>query len=141
MRGCSTLSLTPARCTSPLTYRVRTCTHRLGPTGPPSSATNGTASTSAEAPSPQHAVVPARGLPGRDYGALDRTQYGLFVQFFRQASPYIEGHRGRTFVISIPGEVRECVEPSLHCSLCWCWKGEPVVFLLESSMRRWRTFF
>ncbi|KAL6785069.1 LCI8A [Auxenochlorella protothecoides x Auxenochlorella symbiontica] len=105
MRGCSTLSLTPARCTSPLTYRVRTCTHRLGPTGPPSSTTNGTASTSAEAPSPQHAVVPARGLPGRDYGALDRTQYGLFVQFFRQASPYIEGHRGRTFVISIPGEV------------------------------------
>ncbi|RMZ52192.1 hypothetical protein APUTEX25_001582, partial [Auxenochlorella protothecoides] len=82
-----------------------TCTHRLGPTGPPSSTTNGTASTSAEAPSPQHAVVPARGLPGRDYGALDRTQYGLFVQFFRQASPYIEGHRGRTFVISIPGEV------------------------------------
>ena len=41
----------------------------------------------------------------RDYGSLDRSQYGLFVQFFRQASPYIEGHRGRTFVIAIPGEV------------------------------------
>lgn len=41
----------------------------------------------------------------RDYGSLDRSQYGLFVQFFRQASPYIEGHRGRTFVIAVPGEV------------------------------------
>ncbi|EFN52161.1 hypothetical protein CHLNCDRAFT_7287, partial [Chlorella variabilis] len=28
-----------------------------------------------------------------------------FVQFFRQASPYIEGHRSRTFVLAIPGEV------------------------------------
>lgn len=27
------------------------------------------------------------------------------MQFFRQASPYIEGHRGRTFVLAIPGEV------------------------------------
>ena len=28
-----------------------------------------------------------------------------FVLFFRGASPYIEGHRGRTFVVLIPGEV------------------------------------
>jgi len=27
------------------------------------------------------------------------------VDFFRQASPYIAGHRGRTFVVVIPGEV------------------------------------
>jgi len=27
------------------------------------------------------------------------------VSFFRGASPYIEGHRGRTFVVLIPGEV------------------------------------
>lgn len=38
--------------------------------------------------------------------ALERKDFSKFVQFFRQASPYIEGHRGRTFVIVIPGEVR-----------------------------------
>ncbi|KAL3139784.1 hypothetical protein ABBQ38_004086 [Trebouxia sp. C0009 RCD-2024] len=38
-------------------------------------------------------------------GALERKDYAKFVQFFRQASPYIEGHRGRTFVVVIPGEV------------------------------------
>ncbi|KAL0031769.1 hypothetical protein WJX79_006380 [Trebouxia sp. C0005] len=37
--------------------------------------------------------------------ALERKDFGKFVQFFRQASPYIEGHRGRTFVVVIPGEV------------------------------------
>lgn len=47
-----------------------------------------------------------RVLRERDYGALDKSQFRLFVQFFRQASPYIEGHRGRTFVLAIPGEVR-----------------------------------
>ena len=36
---------------------------------------------------------------------LRREDFSKFVQFFRQASPYIEGHRGRTFVIVIPGEV------------------------------------
>lgn len=41
----------------------------------------------------------------RTNGSLDTSQYGLFVKFFRQASPYIEGHRGRSFVIAIPGEV------------------------------------
>lgn len=35
------------------------------------------------------------------------------LQFFRQASPYIEGHRGRTFVLAIPGEVRRCGPPRL----------------------------
>lgn len=37
----------------------------------------------------------------REYGALDRSQYAQFVRFFRQASPYVEGHRGRTFVVSL----------------------------------------
>ena len=37
--------------------------------------------------------------------ALERKDFGKFVQFFRQASPYIEGHRGKTFVVVIPGEV------------------------------------
>ena len=46
-----------------------------------------------------------RVLRDRDHGALDKSQFRLFVQFFRQASPYIEGHRGRTFVLAIPGEV------------------------------------
>lgn len=43
--------------------------------------------------------------PRDSMGSLEKSQYGLFVRFFRQASPYIEGHRGRTFVIAIPGEV------------------------------------
>eukprot|EP00775_Hariotina_reticulata_P009747 gene9747-9905_t len=38
-------------------------------------------------------------------GSEDGQDYGKFVQFFRQASPYIEGHRGRTFVVVIPGDV------------------------------------
>lgn len=38
--------------------------------------------------------------------ALERKDYSSFVTFFRQASPYIEGHRGRTFVVVVPGEVR-----------------------------------
>lgn len=40
-----------------------------------------------------------------EYGALEKSQYNLFVQFFRQATPYIEGHRGRTFVLVLPGEI------------------------------------
>lgn len=53
---------------------------------------------------PPTAIVP-RGLRELDYGTLDKSQYGLFVQFFRHASPYIEGHRGRIFVLAIPGDV------------------------------------
>ena len=49
----------------------------------------------------------------REYGALDRSQYSLFVQFFRQATPYIEGHRGRTFVLVLPGEIVDN-KPILH---------------------------
>ena len=55
---------------------------------------------------PTPAVPLPRSLRARDYGALDKSQYATFVRFFRQASPYIEGHRGRTFVLAIPGEVR-----------------------------------
>ena len=46
-------------------------------------------------------------------GALDRADHGKFVQFFRMASPYIEGHRGNTFVVLLPGEVRLCLHPFL----------------------------
>ena len=52
----------------------------------------------------QWAPLPETGQDLTD-GALQRKDYGKFVQFFRQASPYIEGHRGRTFVVVIPGEV------------------------------------
>ena len=48
-------------------------------------------------------------------GALDRADHGKFVHFFRMASPYIEGHRGNTFVVLLPGEVK----PSLHPLFCW----------------------
>ncbi len=36
---------------------------------------------------------------------LAKQDFAKFVQFFRQASPYVEGHRGKTFVIVIPGAV------------------------------------
>jgi hypothetical protein len=38
-------------------------------------------------------------------GALAKADYAKFVHFFRSASPYIAGHRGRTFVIVVPGNV------------------------------------
>ena len=37
--------------------------------------------------------------------AMSQADLGLFVRFLHTASPYVAGHRGRTFVISIPGEV------------------------------------
>uniref|UniRef100_A0A7S3RA34 amino-acid N-acetyltransferase n=1 Tax=Dunaliella tertiolecta TaxID=3047 RepID=A0A7S3RA34_DUNTE len=43
--------------------------------------------------------------PGPGSGKLHPRDYPKFVQFFRHASPYIAGHRGRTFVIVIPGNV------------------------------------
>lgn len=48
---------------------------------------------------PQGAVTSAA------QSALRPTDFYSFVHFFRQASPYIEGHRGRTFVVCCPGEV------------------------------------
>lgn len=47
----------------------------------------------------------------RNSGALERDEYGKFVQFFRQASPYIEGHRARTFVVVIPGAIQGAQYP------------------------------
>jgi hypothetical protein len=54
-------------------------------------------------PSPAASQAPSCKLD-RNSGALERDEYGKFVQFFRHATPYIEGHRSRTFVIVIPGE-------------------------------------
>ena len=38
-------------------------------------------------------------------GALQPDEHSDFVRFFRMASPYVEGHRGRIFVLVLPGEV------------------------------------
>lgn len=38
--------------------------------------------------------------------------YSAFVNHFRTASPYIEGHRGRTFVLVIPSEVITSFHPA-----------------------------
>lgn len=43
--------------------------------------------------------------PRKPPGSLRKKDFRKFVHFFRQASPYIEGHREKTFVIVIPGEV------------------------------------
>lgn len=37
--------------------------------------------------------------------AVPTEGFAKVVQFARLASPYIEGHRGRTFVVLIPGDV------------------------------------
>lgn len=70
---------------------------------------------------PQPSQGPACKLD-RNSGALERDEYGKFVQFFRQASPYIEGHRARTFVVVIPGAIQWAQHPGLSSScldLCW----------------------
>lgn len=48
-------------------------------------------------------------------GKLQPQDYLKFVQFFRHASPYIAGHRGRTFVIVVPGSVSEGVPAPVLC--------------------------
>ncbi|GLC55697.1 hypothetical protein PLESTB_001015800 [Pleodorina starrii] len=45
------------------------------------------------------------GNSGYASSGLSKQDFGKFVQFFRQASPYVEGHRGKTFVIVVPGNV------------------------------------
>jgi amino-acid N-acetyltransferase len=37
--------------------------------------------------------------------AIDKNDYSKFVRFLHLASPYVAGHRSRTFVIVLPGEV------------------------------------
>lgn len=37
--------------------------------------------------------------------AIDRADYGKFVRYLHLASPYVVGHRSRTFVVVLPGEV------------------------------------
>lgn len=44
-------------------------------------------------------------------GALQPEDHDNFVRFFRMASPYVEGHRGRIFVLVLPGEVNPHEEP------------------------------
>ncbi|PNH03296.1 Amino-acid acetyltransferase, partial [Tetrabaena socialis] len=58
---------------------------------------------SVQAPT-QEATAVANGN-GNGTSGLSKQDFGKFVQFFRQASPYVEGHRGKTFVIVIPGNV------------------------------------
>ena len=53
----------------------------------------------------ESSATPQQRPPPLASGGLVKSDYGKFVQFFRQASPYIEGHRGRTFVIVVPGNV------------------------------------
>ncbi len=54
----------------------------------------------------------------------------LFVRFLHTASPYVAGHRGRTFVVTIPGEVvarkerlYPLLEGALQLQLCPGGKG------------------
>lgn len=75
------------------------------------------------------AAVAASGRLGRNAAAaasskgeaLTQSDYSLFVKFLHMASPYVAGHRGRIFVVVIPGEVvvqRERLYPLLEGG-CW----------------------
>lgn len=89
-------TLTPACCH----FKIQASTASAGPNPVPAKPQPAGSNATTSAPS----ALP-RVLRDREYGSLDKSQYGLFVQFFRHASPYIEGHRGRTFVLAIPGEL------------------------------------
>lgn len=66
----------------------------------------------------QAGAVPAPSSDGEgNKGALEKSEYAKFVQFFRQASPYIEGHREKVFVIVVPGLVRDRLSPQ-HLIYC-----------------------
>ena len=58
-------------------------------------------------------------------GALQPEDHKDFVRFFRMASPYVEGHRGRIFVLVLPGEVNPCQQafsaygPRKSIDACW----------------------
>jgi amino-acid N-acetyltransferase len=49
---------------------------------------------------PEHKATAAPALE-----AIEKTDYSKFVRFLHLASPYVAGHRSRTFVIVLPGEV------------------------------------
>ena len=51
---------------------------------------------------PTHAL---HGSPERGPGTVEQSDYAKFVRYLHLASPYVIGHRNRTFVIVIPGEV------------------------------------
>jgi amino-acid N-acetyltransferase len=55
-------------------------------------------------PPPPPAAEGADAAPGEN-GALGRADYAKFVRYMHLASPYVAGHRGRTFVVVLPGAV------------------------------------
>lgn len=52
-------------------------------------------------------------------GTLPKSDFTKFVEFFRKASPYIQGHVNRTFVVVIPGLV-SCMAPHAVRLLLLC---------------------
>ena len=68
---------------------------------------------------------------------LLQSDHAKFVRFFRQASPYIEGHRGRTFVIVVPGYVGSRGVRIFACrqlDLCMSWQVSSDRSLLNSIL-------
>ena len=49
---------------------------------------------------------------------VERQEYDKFVHYFRSAGPYIEGFRGCTFVLVVPGEVRK-LKSSFSALMVW----------------------
>ena len=48
----------------------------------------------------------SNGAPAPHSSRVEKQDYPKFVHFFRSAGPYIEGFRGCTFVLVVPGEAR-----------------------------------
>ena len=73
--------------------------------------------------------------------SLPKGDFTKFVRYFRQASPYIEGHRGRTFVIVVPGEVgcglRSPDSKHAACTRPLGFRGTRVNRQGKDARRRW----
>ena len=83
--------------------------YSLSPKAPPAITQESLSTLSRDEVSGTNDTCVKAGFSGREApasnGALERRDFGKFVQFFRMSSSYIAGHRSRLFVICLPGEV------------------------------------
>ncbi len=94
-------------------HRSRSCSRlNAGASPPPGPAPSSSPSSTAVAPKGSPALGSYDGYENGTNGAslvsLGKQDFAKFVQLFRQASPYIAGHRGKTFVLVVPGHVGLC---------------------------------
>jgi hypothetical protein len=106
----------PSTSHAPALYQRKRCTPRRAAVATAASLAEGQFTAPDDAALPPHTPAPVNNEPngeGPGSGKLQPKDYPKFVQFFRHASPYIAGHRGRTFVIVVPGNVSVCVHSAV----------------------------